>query len=48
MAKSIKIKGPGPKIRRPVQKKSNSFMKSKKDYRRKPKHGKLRCTISQE
>jgi hypothetical protein len=48
MAKSIKIKGPGPKIRRPVQKKPNTTMKSKKDYRRKSKHGKLWSTVPQE
>lgn len=34
----ITIKIPAPKIRKPVAKKPNTVMKSKKDYRRKPKH----------
>jgi hypothetical protein len=40
MKKSIKISIPVPKIRKPVQKKPNTVMKSKKDYKRKGKHGK--------
>lgn len=48
MTKSFKIKGPGPKARRPVQKKPNTIMKSKKDYRRKGKHGNIWSTIPQE
>lgn len=46
--KSTIIKGPGPKVRRPVQNKPNTTMKSKKDYRRKGKHGKVWSTISEE
>jgi hypothetical protein len=42
------IKGLGPKSRRPVQQKPNTTMKSKKDYRRKEKYGKLWGTISEE
>lgn len=42
------IKGQAPKTRKPVQKKPNSIMKSKKDYRRKPKNGKLWSPISEE
>ncbi len=37
MKRKIIVKGPGPKQRKPVQKKPNTVMKSKKDYRRKPK-----------
>lgn len=48
MKKRNIVKGPGPKIRRPVQKKPNTVMKSKKDYRRKPKHVLLRSAISEE
>lgn len=48
MSKSFKIKGKAPKIRKPVQQKPNTVMKSIKDYRRKPKHGIVRSTISQE
>jgi hypothetical protein len=38
MSKRTIIKVPAPKIRRPVANKPNVTMKSKKDYRRKPKH----------
>jgi hypothetical protein len=48
MKKRNIVKGPGPKVRRPVQKKPNTVMKSKKDYRRKAKHGKLWSAISEE
>jgi hypothetical protein len=48
MSKSFKIKVPVPKIRKPVAKKPNTVMKSKKDYRRKPKHGKLWKSVPQE
>lgn len=37
---SFKIKLPKPKIRRPIQKKPNTVMKSKKDYRRKNRNNK--------
>lgn len=47
--KKIIVKGPGPKIRKPVQKKPNTVMKSKKDYRRRGKHVvKVWDSISQE
>lgn len=39
MGKKIIIKGKAPKIRKPVANKPNTVMKSKKDYRRKGKHG---------
>lgn len=48
MKKKNIVRGPAPKIRKPVQKKPNTVMKSKKDYRRKPKHGKLWTTVPQE
>lgn len=48
MKKRNIVKGPGPKIRRPVQKKPNTVMKSKKDYRRKGKYGVVWSTISEE
>ena len=32
------VRGKAPKIRKPVQKKPNTVMKSIKDYRRKGKH----------
>lgn len=38
MKKKNVIKIPVPKIRKPVAKKPNSFMKSKKDYSRKVKY----------
>jgi hypothetical protein len=38
MAKRITLSIPVPKIRKPVQKKPNITMKSKKDYTRKKKH----------
>ena len=44
MAKKIKLSIPAPKIRKPVAKKPNTVMKSKKDYRRKPKHVKNKCS----
>lgn len=34
----MKIKIPEPKIRKPVAKKPNTVMKTKKDYTRKKKH----------
>lgn len=34
----MKIKIPAPKIRKPVAKKPNTVMKTKKDYTRKKKH----------
>ena len=37
---AIKIKLKLPKIRKPIAKKCNSFMKSKKEYTRKAKHKK--------
>lgn len=48
MKKSIKLSIPAPKIRKPVAKKPNSVMKSKKDYRRKPKHAKASDTSGEE
>lgn len=48
MKRGFKITIPAPKTRKPVAKKPNTVMKSKKDYRRRPKHGKLRCPISEE
>lgn len=44
----IIVRGPGPKARRPVQKKPNTVMKSKKDYKRRGKHGDIRLPISEE
>jgi len=38
MKKSFKLTIPAPTIRKPVAKKPNSVMKSKKDYTRKKKH----------
>lgn len=38
MKKLSIIKGPGPKIRKPIAKKPNSVHKSKKQYTRKTKH----------
>jgi hypothetical protein len=38
MKKGFKITVKLPKIRRPVQKKPNTVMKSKKDYRRKDRN----------
>jgi hypothetical protein len=38
MSKRIIIKVPVPKIRKPVAKKPNTVMKSKKDYKRRAKH----------
>ena len=38
MKKTIKLSIPAPKVRKPVAKKPNTVMKSKKDYTRKPKH----------
>jgi|GEM_PF-3977264 hypothetical protein len=38
MKKSFKLTIPIPKTRKPVAKKPNSVMKSKKDYTRKSKH----------
>jgi hypothetical protein len=43
-----KISIPAPKIRKPVCKKPNTVMKSKKDYTRKIKNGKKRRTNLQE
>ena len=48
MKKKNIVRGPAPKIRKPVQKKPNTVMKSKKDYRRKGKHGNVWSTIPQE
>lgn len=48
MKKCNIVRGQGPKVRKPVQKKPNTVMKSKKDYRRKPKHGSLWSPIPQE
>lgn len=48
MGKKIIIKVLAPKIRKPVAKKANTVMKSKKDYRRRPKHGTTRYTTVQE
>jgi hypothetical protein len=48
MKKRIIVKGPGPKIRKPVQKKPNTVMKSKKDYRRRGKHGNVWDAVPQE
>jgi hypothetical protein len=39
--KKIVIKVKAPKIRRPIAKKPNMTMKSKKDYTRKNKHKKI-------
>lgn len=41
----IVIKSADIKIRKPVQKKPNSVMKSKKDYTRKKKHKEGECRI---
>jgi hypothetical protein len=38
MKKSFKLSIPVPKLRKPVAKKPNSVMKSKKTYTRKKKH----------
>lgn len=38
MKKLFKITVPAPKVRRPVAKKPNTVMKSKKTYTRKKKH----------
>lgn len=48
MAPKIKLSIPAPKIRKPVAKKPNSVMKSKKDYSRKIKNGKKRREHLQE
>jgi len=48
MSKSFKIRVQVPKFRKPVQKKPNIVMKSKKDYKRKRKDGKLWSTVSEE
>jgi hypothetical protein len=42
MPTKIKISIPAPKTRKPVSKKPNTVMKSKRDYRRKFKNGKQR------
>ena len=42
MAVKIKLSIPAPKTRKPVAKKPNAVMKSKRDYRRKFKNGKQR------
>ncbi len=49
MKKSIKLSIPAPKIRKPVAKKPNVAHKSKKDYKRRGKHGESwRNSVSEE
>ena len=43
----IVIKSDDIKIRKPVQKKPNTVMKSKKDYTRKKKHKECKCHIQE-
>jgi hypothetical protein len=48
MATKIRLSIPAPKKRKPVAKKPNTVMKSKKDYTRKIKNGKKRREHLQE